>query len=320
MNPKNVILTGSTGFVGANLLRQLLADGHNLHLFVRKNFQDWRIQDLLPHIQIHIVDLCDPPNLLNHVRAARPDWVFHLAAYGAYPWQPGLQQAVQTNLRGTVELVEACRRSGFESFIHTGSSSEYGAKDRATTEEDAPQPNSDYAVAKASATMFCRYAARRFKLPIFTLRLYSVYGPYEQPGRLIPNLIVQGLQGQLPPLVHPAVSRDMIYTEDVVRACLTVAASGQNLPPGEIYNVGSGQQISINEMVQITRQHFQISAEPIWGSMPNRSWDTETWQANNQRLRSLGWQPLVDFRAGYLKTIEWFRQLPNFLKRKYNLP
>jgi nucleoside-diphosphate-sugar epimerase len=318
MNPKNVLVTGGTGFVGANLVEQLVRDGHRVHLFVRDGYKDWRIRDFLPHLQIHPVNLLDPEALRAAVTAICPDWVFHLAAYGAYSWQREQNQAVQTNFFGTMNLVEACRSTGFDAFIHSGSSSEYGAKARATSENDLLEPNSDYAVTKASATMFCRYTAQRFKLPIFTLRLYSVFGPYEEPGRLIPTLILKGLQGQLPPLAHPETARDFIFTEDVTCACISVAVSGASLPFGEIYNVGSARQTTLKEVVETTREIFQISNEPIWGSMQNRAWDTEIWRANNAKLRATGWQPTFNFRAGYLRTIEWFRQNPHLVNKIYN--
>lgn len=318
MNAKNVLVTGGTGFVGANLVEQLLQDGHNVHLFVRDGYKDWRIQNFLPHLRIHPVNLLDPEPLRAEIAAIRPDWVFHLATYGAYSWQEDLNQAIQTNLLGTIHLVEACRSVGFEIFVNTGSSSEYGAKTQATSEDDFLEPNSYYAVAKASATMFCRYTAQRFKLPIFTLRLYSVFGPYEEPGRLIPTLIVKGFQGQFPPLAHPEIARDFIFTEDVTCAYLSVADLGVGLPPGEIYNVGSGQQTTLKDVVEITREIFEIPDDPHWGSMENRSWDTQRWMSNNDRLRATGWQPAFDFRAGYLKTTEWFRQNPDLLRKIYS--
>ncbi len=317
MNPKKVIVTGGTGFVGANLAEQLVKDGHDVHLFVRRGYKDWRIKRLLPHLRLHTVNFLDPQLLRTKVATLRPDWIFHLAAYGAYSWQPDLNEAIQTNFLATVNLVEACRSTGFEVFVNTGSSSEYGVKAHPPSEDDFLEPNSYYAVAKASATLFCRYTAQRFKLPIYTLRLYSVFGPYEEPGRLIPTLIIKGLQGQFPPLVQPDIARDFIFTEDVIRACLFVAASWASIPSDEVYNVGSGQQTTLKDVIKTTREIFQITAEPAWESMQNRVWDTNNWVANNTKLRAAGWKPEFDFRAGYIKTIEWFKKNPSLIEKIY---
>ena len=119
-----------------------MKDGQHVHLLVRPQYNDWRIQDVRPHLQIHIIDLLDIEQLRAKVTDLRPDWVFHLAAYGAYSWQDDLLTAIQTNFLGTVNLVEACRTVGFEVFINTGSSSEYGFKDHAPAETEWIDPNS----------------------------------------------------------------------------------------------------------------------------------------------------------------------------------
>jgi nucleoside-diphosphate-sugar epimerase len=314
---KRIVITGATGFVGANLTERLVYDGHEVYLLVREGYQAWRIEHLLPHIHLISVNLLDRKELLDSIKHIRPDWVFHLAAYGAYSWQENLDVAIQTNFLATVNLVETCKEIGFEAFINTGSSSEYGLKGHAPAEDDSLEPNSYYAVTKASATLFCRYTAQRFNLPISTLRLYSVYGPYEDPKRLIPTMILKGMQGTLPPLVHPDVARDFIFTEDVANAFLIVASSSSTLPFGSIYNLGNGKQVTLRDVVSLTQNIFNIADEPEWGSMENRSWDTNTWVANNGKLTSAGWSSKYDFQSGFIKTIEWFKQNLAIVKKIY---
>jgi len=109
-----------------------------------------------------------------------------------------------------------------------GSSSEYGVKDHAPAENEQLEPNSDYAVAKAAATLLASHLGRERGLPVATLRLYSVFGPFEEPDRFIPTLVVHALRGQLPPLVDPAIARDFVYLDDVVEAFLLTAARGSH--------------------------------------------------------------------------------------------
>src|SRR5258706_6341532 len=97
---KRVILTGATGFVGANLARRLLADGHDLHLLLRPNYRPWRIESIRSQVSVHQVDLCDLPGLRRVVSAIRPEWIFHLAAFGAYPTQTEAASMNQTNVVG----------------------------------------------------------------------------------------------------------------------------------------------------------------------------------------------------------------------------
>lgn len=315
---KRVAITGATGFVGANLVEHLVQDGHDVYLLVREGYHSWRIEHLLPHCHIIYVNLLDRENLLSSIKQIRPDWIFHLAAYGAYSWQENLDVAIQTNYLSTVNLVEVCRDVGFEAFIHTGSSSEYGLKGYPPPEDDFIDPNSYYAVTKASATLFCRYTAQHFSLPIYILRLYSVYGFYEAPKRLIPTMILKGLQGALPPLVHPDVARDFIFTEDVNNAYTFIASSSKTLPFGSVYNVGTGKQVTLRDIVSLSKKVFSINDAPEWGSMKNRSWDTNIWVANNEKLVLAGWSPKYDFQSGFMKTIGWFKRNPAIVKKIYH--
>jgi UDP-glucose 4-epimerase len=303
---KRVVLTGATGFVGANLAEKLLEDGHEVHILLRDGYKTWRIEHFFSHLHPHEINLLDRDKLDAEIQRIRPDWIFHLATYGAYSWQDNSTQAIHTNYLSTVNLIEACLKTGFEVLVNTGSSSEYGLKDHAPAENEYLEPNSYYAATKAAATIFCRYIAQRNNSPIFTLRLYSVYGAFEEPQRFIPQVILNGLEGRFPPLADPEIARDFIFTEDVVRAYLLLATSATSLLPGEIYNAGTGKQTTIKEVVEIAREVFNIKTEPLWNSMPNRSWDSRTWVANNHKLCGLGWQPHYEFRTGFLETVAWF--------------
>lgn len=312
--PRTTLLTGGMGFVGANLARRLLHDGHRVHMLVREGQSGWRIDGIRREVTVHTVDLADGDRLAAVVRDVRPEWVFHLAAYGASSEQSDVTRIFRTNVVGTANLVEACLRTGFEAFVNTSSSSEYGFKDHAPHEGEAVEPNSHYAVSKASATMFCRYVAQRHGAHIPTLRLYSVYGPFEQPTRLIPTMIVRGLEKTLPPLVNPDTARDFVFVDDVADAYLRAAAT-PGRSPGAVYNVGSGVQTRIVELVELARTLLKIEEQPRWGSMQDRQWDTRTWVADNSLIReTLLWQPETSLRQGFLKTVLWLQADPRMLR------
>jgi nucleoside-diphosphate-sugar epimerase len=307
---KRVLLTGGTGFVGANLARRLLRDGHELHLLVRPACQLWRIADIRSDLRLHELHLHEAETVERVVGQIRPDWVFHLAVHGAYSWQTEWEQMVRTNIQGTMSLVSACLKTGFAAFVNTGSSSEYGLKDHAPAESEPLDPNSHYAVTKAAATMFCRHTAQSRRVHLPTLRLYSVFGPYEDPGRLLPTLIMHGLQGKLPPLADPDVARDFVYVDDVVEAYL-LAATVQTPEWGPIYNVGTGVQTTLREVVAVAKQAMNLSVEPVWNAMPNRHWDANVWVSDNRKIRAqLGWQPRHTFAEGFRMMLNWLRQGP----------
>lgn len=303
---KRILITGASGFVGANLARRVVRDGYDVSLLLRAGHQRWRLDEIAGHFRPCEVDLLDREGVRAVVRSVRPDWVFHLAAYGAYSSQQEMERMVRTNVLGCASLVDACAEAGVEAFINAGSSSEYGIKDHAPDEREVLQPNSHYAITKAAATHYCAQAARGGSLNAATVRLYSVFGPYEDPNRLIPTLIAHGLNGQLPPLVSPRVARDFVYIDDAVDAILTIASSV--FPAGSIYNVCTGVQTDIGEVVRIAKQLMDIPAEPVWASMPKRAWDTDVWVGTGARLmREVGWSAKTTFVCGFQKTVNWFR-------------
>lgn len=302
---KRVLVTGAAGFVGANLVRRLVADGQSVTVIVRPESDLWRLRSIVDEIEIQKVNLNDASAIPNAVRAAKADWVFHLAVHGAYSWQTDSQNIVSTNMLGTQRLLESCAKVGFDAFVNVGSSSEYGYADHPPQEHELPKPNSYYAFAKAAATMFCGFFAEQNKLPVRTLRLYSAYGPWEDNRRLIPTLIAAAQEGRLPPLVDPDVARDYVFVDDVVEALL-LAANKSCIEYGEVLNVGTSIQTTIREIVGIVRELFRVTVEPAWGSMPNRRWDTTSWVADNAKIKqSLGWAPKVELRDGLKMTATW---------------
>ena len=312
---RRVLLTGGTGFVGANLARRLVDDGHAVHLLVRPEHARWRLEGLRDRVQLHRGSLDDRASVDRVVRRVKPEWVFHLAAHGAYSWETDLDRMVATNVTGTMHLVRACLRTGFEALVAAGSSSEYGFKKKAPSERDWLEPNSHYAVTKAAATHFCRLTAQKERVKIATLRLYSVYGPWEEPGRLMPTLIVRGLAGTLPPLVDPRVARDYVYADDVNEA-FVLAAARPHPEPGPVWNVGTGKQTTIRQAVDVARRVLAIPQKPVWGTMPNRQWDTSAWVADAHAIRrALGWKPRFGFERGFRQMVAWLRAEPLAARR-----
>jgi nucleoside-diphosphate-sugar epimerase len=307
---KRTIITGATGFVGANLARRLVNEGHEVHLLVRPRYSSWRIRGIEKDTELHEIELTNSDSLDRLISTIRPDRIFHLAAHGAYSSQRDVHHMVATNIVGTINLVQSCLNVGFEAFVNTGTSSEYGFKSFAPSEDEQLEPNSYYAVTKASATLFCRHVAQKHKVNLPTLRLYSVYGPYEEPARLMPTLILRGLEGSWPLLVNPDTAHDFVYVDDVCDAYMLAAAQPVN-EYGAIYNVGTGRQTAMREVVEVVRRLMSIKAEPQWNTMPNREWDTNSWAANNETIqKELGWHPRYTFEQGFMSMLDWFRENP----------
>lgn len=309
-----VLVTGAGGFVGANLVRHLQQTGHDVHAVVRPGASPWRLDGCgLSHV--HAVACEDQDVVKDTLRSLKPDWVFHLAAYGGYPTQTDRSAMVASNVLGTMHLIDAALAVGFSRFVHVGTSSEYGSKDHPATEDSPLEPNSGYAVTKAAGTLYCRQAARRTGAPVVIARLYSVYGPWEEPTRLIPTLLVHALAGTWPPLVAPETPRDFVFVDDVVLALCRLA--GDKVPtPGDILNVGSGRQRTVKDVVEEVARLLSVSTAPQWDTLPARSWDTSAWVGDVSKIARLyEWKAETSLDAGLAATLAWLTADPARLGR-----
>jgi dolichol-phosphate mannosyltransferase len=309
-----VLVTGAGGFVGANLIRHLLELGHEPVAVLRPRGNRWRLEDLASQVQVELVDLGRPDEVLRCVETVRPEVIFHLAAYGAYSWQTDLDLMLAVNVRGTQALLEGARQVDAR-IVNAGSSSEYGFAAQATTELDRVEPNSHYAVTKAAATHLCRLAAATHSQVATTLRLYSVYGPWEEPGRLMPTLVDRALDGGYPPLVSPQVARDFVWIGDVCDAFLRAALADLEAPD-LVLNIASGTQTTVRSLVDLARDTFALADEPEWGSMPHRVWDTQTWVGDPRRAQdTLGWHAVTPVSVGLRRLADWLQDDPERRRR-----
>jgi nucleoside-diphosphate-sugar epimerase len=302
-----VLVTGSTGFVGACLTRRLLEAGYEIHAFVRQSSNGWRIADIETHIVQHEVDLRDTYAVEQAITSIRPDTIFHLATYGGFSFQKELDTIYAANFLGTVNLLQACEKVGFDCFIHTGSSSEYGIKTEAMKETDLLEPLGDYAVSKAAATLYCCSEALQKGLPIVALRIFSPYGPWDDPQRLIPYVIASLLNGTGPVLSNPTSVRDYIYIDDVIDAYLAVMDAV--ITPGEVYNVGSGRQANIGEVVDRIVRILSSGVLPRWGAESLRRPEPAVWVADAGKMKTgFGWVASTNLEDGLQQAIGWMRE------------
>lgn len=304
-----ILVLGASGFVGASLFRTLLEVRRDV-FGTTLGFPAWRLEGL-PEANVVASDLLVEANLDRLLERVRPACVFDCVAYGAYSFETDARLIYRTNVDFPVALLERLAARGVRSYVHAGSSSEYGARSAGPAEDAPATPNSHYAASKCAAAAVIAYMGKARGLPCANLRLYSVYGPYEDSSRLIPTLVARGVSGVLPPFVDPDVSRDFVYVDDACEAFVDAALRLRPEQHGESFNIGSGRRTTIREVAGVARELFGIDAEPVF-DMPNRDWDVPDWYANPDKARALlGWEARVDLREGLRRTADWYRSLPD---------
>ena len=305
---KTAFVTGSSGFIGANLVRALIKRDFSVHTLLRPSSKTWRIEEVLPQLMRHDGDLSDGDSIRQIIKKIKPDLVFHLATYGAYPKDTDAERLFDVNIVGTHRLLEACRDiENLSRFMYAGSSSEYGLQKEPMQEDMLPEPNTLYGLTKASGTMLCQYFHRVHGTPTVVLRPFSVYGPWEESGRLFPDIITALLKDKSPALANPDAVRDYIYVEDFVDVLMRAAEESKAV--GQIFNAAGGRETSVRKIFETIAHVIGSKATPRYGAAASRSYDAVNWVGNTSKAQNvLGWSPAHSLEEGAAKTVLWFRE------------
>jgi len=305
---KNILVTGATGFVGANLVRHFLKKGANVSILKRQQSNSWRIKNIINQISVYNADLLDYERVNRAVKRIRPDAILHTATYGGHINQSSSPRIIKTNFDGTVNLLDSCFRRGFGIFVNTGSSSEYGIKDSPMRESDLLQPVTLYGASKAAASIYCQYLAKKHNLPIVTLRLFSPYGYFDDGNRAISYIILSCLNNKTVKISSPDSVRDFVFIDDVMDSYGKALERSSNMS-GDIFNIGSGKQCSIKKLAgKITRAVDNNIVVKYQKESSNRM-EPKSWVADISKSDiGLKWAPVFNINEGLRKTIDWFRE------------
>ncbi len=300
-----IFVFGASGFIGANIVESLRNVRSDVFAISHNPKSAWRLKLLnIDEEQLLYCDINYKSSIETIFELHKPQTIFNLSAYGAYSKQSNHLLTYHTNFIGTLNILEACQ--GISAYIHAGSSSEYGLNCTNPDEDSAMIPNSHYGVSKISSAYLIHYYGKFLNTPCLNLRLYSIYGPWEEPDRLIPQIVELGRNGTYPPLVSPDTSRDFVYVSDCVHAFVRAALKVSPAIAGNSYNIGSGVKTTLLELTELAQKQFTISEKPHWGNMVARNWDTQEWVGNYTRaLQDLDWQPTIALKEGLEKYAAW---------------
>lgn len=299
-----ILITGSNGFIGANLLYRLLEFGEDVHILIRNKSNLWRIDKILPNCTKHIVDLTNAELIEKKINTIRPEIVYHCSTYGVSYLQKDPHIMFQTNVLGSLNLFNATLGKNYvKHIVNIGTSLEYGQKTGIIMEEEHERPNTLYGISKLSQTQLALYFAKNFDLPITTLRIFTGYGKFEEPKHLIGDIIL-GIITKKPIKIRTySAKRDFIYIDDVIEALMRTANSE---PIRDIVNIGTGKEYSVKDIIEILSQfgRIKINNESINDERAN----SEGYASTNKSKNLLNWTSTHSIEEGLRKTFEWFVQ------------
>ena len=324
---KKVLVTGADGFIGSHLVETLLDEGCRVKAFVYYNsFNTWGWLDTLPknklkNIEVFAGDVRDP----NGVRTVMKDIdaVFHLAALIGIPFSYHSPDSyIDTNVKGTLNVLQAARDLGTERVVVTSTSEVYGTARYAPIDEKHPlQGQSPYSASKIGADKIAESFHLSFKLPVITARPFNTYGPRQSARAIIPTVITQLLNGVTKlklGALHP--TRDLNYVTDTCAGFVALAKCDAAV--GKAVNIGSGREITIKalaeHLIAATRKKAVIVSDAARERPANS--EVERLLCANAQIKELtGWQPKVPLEKGLLKTIEWFSDPKNLKHYKWDI-
>lgn len=302
------LVTGGAGFIGSNIVRRLVADGHSVRIL--DNFSSGRrenINDLLAKVELIEGDIRDYWTVVRAVRGI--DCVLNQAALPSVPRSvenPLTSNAV--NIDGTLNMLEASRQAGVKRFVTASSSSVYGETEELPKREAmVPSPLSPYAISKLTNEYYCRVYWQLYQFPTVALRYFNIFGPYQDPkseyAAVVPRFIT-ALQAKHAPTVYGdgEQSRDFTFIDNCVQANLLASTSGGMV--GQAFNVGCGAQYTLNQLLDYLRQIMKTDIKANYES--SRAGDIRHSYAAIEQIKQFGYKPSVDFVEGLKRTVAYF--------------
>jgi len=304
-----ILVTGGSGFLGSNLCHKLINSKNDVHLILRPNSNFWRITDVKKDLNLHIGNLSKSGAIKSIIKKIKPDIVFHCASYGVYPKEKNFKRIFQTNVLDTINLMNILSEyGGLKKFVNLGSVLEYGPKKQKIKETDLPRPVTPYSIAKLTQTNLAQYFAIVKQLPTITLRIFTPYGKYDNPGRLISDVMLSIIKKKKLELSSPLFFRDFIFIDDAINAIIKAANSKC---VGEIINVGSGRAYSIKEIIEITKEIGNLDLKVSWGVRAGREFDKiqeKSFADISKAKKLLNWKPFYSIREGLHCSYIWYKK------------
>lgn len=312
---KRVLVTGAGGFIGSHLVDELLKQGADVTAFVHYNARnDWgmlegRYTDATPNLTVTSGDVTDA--LFVKKAVAGKEYVFHLAALIGIPYSYVAPESyINTNIRGTLNVMQACLDHDVTRVVHTSTSEVYGTAQYTPIDENHPlQGQSPYSASKIGADKIAESFFCSFGLPVTTIRPFNTFGPRQSTRAVIPTIITQALTGTTVKLGSLTPIRDLTYVADTANGFMKLAESKDTI--GKTVNTGSGRGVTIGELAEIIIRQINPDARIVCEEKrvrPEKSEVMELLCDNRAALELAGWKPNYTLEEGLARTIEWMKE------------
>jgi len=310
-----ILVTGGMGFIGSNFVRYLLRE-HPAARVVNLDKVTYagnprNLADVAEDSRYTFVraDVCDTNTVAEVLAAHRADQIVHFAAE-THVDRSILEAGdfIRTNVEGTRVLLDSARRAGVRRFLHVSTDEVYGAlgASGAFTEASPLQPNSPYAASKTGADVLVRAYHATFGVPAIITRTCNNYGPYQFPEKFIPLMVVNAFRGEPLPIYGDGLYvREWLHAEDHCRALAAVLAAGR---PGEVYNIGSGEE---RANLDVAREILRLTERPetLLKHVKDRPGHDRRYALDHSKIRTeLSWKPVIPFTTGLRQVVEWYRR------------
>ena len=297
-----VLVTGTSGFIGSHVTRLLINAGHQVMALILPGSNLWRLQDILSQFEVLHGSLQDISALYNQLLKWQPQACISLA-WHAEPKKYLNSRRNLESLQGNLKLLQILSDNGCEQFIGAGTCAEYEMKTEILTETDRIKPDTLYAASKLSFQFLGEQIASQAGMRFAWGRIFYLYGPQEDPQRLVPAAIIKLQKGETFAATPGEQTRDYLHVRDVASAFINIL---EHRAMG-VYNICSGKPVKIRTLLNLIGEKIGRTELITHGELPYRKWEPMFIRGDNARLKEIGWKPRFDLESGLNETINWWK-------------
>ena len=302
---KNILVTGSSGFIGKKLVKKLISNGDRVYLLIRNNFEKYKKADsnLVRYVYCDVHDLCKINDL------PQMDICYNLAAYGVNYDHQNIDQMIKANIEFLINIIDFAKNNRTKLLIHTGTCFEYGLINKENIDEsESLNPQSLYGVTKMAGTNIGNIYAKINNVNMITVRPFGVYGPEESEYKLFPLIINNGISNNTLKMTKGDQIRDYLYIDDLIEAYIDISLCDK-LQKYSVYNICSSSAISLKSLVNLICNTCDFDSQLFkFGEIEYRTNEVMRFVGDNSKIRNVtGWKPKTELQEGIRKTYLYYK-------------